>query len=40
MMMFLKTVAWIIRHPLYAGSWYLRGATWSAAIANEQTDTE
>lgn len=38
MMMFLKTMAWILRHPLYAASWYLRGAVWSAAIEDEENN--
>lgn len=27
----MKTLCWIVRHPLYAGSWYLRGKPYSAA---------
>jgi hypothetical protein len=32
MKMFFKTIGWAIRHPLYAASWWLRGAAWSAPI--------
>lgn len=28
----MKTLAWIVRHPLYAASWYLRGKPYSAAL--------
>jgi len=30
--MWLQTLAWRIRHPLYAASWWLRKAPWSGAI--------
>lgn len=29
---FVQRIGWIVRHPLYAASWYLRGTAWSAAI--------
>ncbi len=25
----MKTATWILRHPLYAASWYLTGRCWS-----------
>jgi hypothetical protein len=28
-MMRLKTLAWIIRHPIFAASWYLTGQPFS-----------
>lgn len=28
----MKTLVWIVRHPLFAASWYLRGKPYSAAV--------
>lgn len=36
MLMIIKTIFWAVRHPLYAASWYLRGAAWSCAIEKEK----
>jgi hypothetical protein len=32
-MMTLKTIAWALRHPLYAASWALCGAPYSCGLS-------
>jgi len=39
-MKLLRNIAWFLRHPLYAGCYFLTGMTWSAVkVARERFQT-